>query len=177
MTLTLTLQGHSRSHVVMLLDAPYVISYCCLIVTHTGSFTRYKPSKSQWPWQWPFKVNKVKYNCTNGLPIHTFLLMFNSNIWPTSAPLYIILFISIYLYWVGQLHKGITPWRPVTRNKMLLTSNYLWVFTQSLKIFLKQYLKLLNSDNTFNESGRVFHRHFPLYKKDSLYNAILARGT
>ncbi len=33
------------------------------------SFTRYKPSKkSEWPWHWPFKGIKAKYNCTSGVP-------------------------------------------------------------------------------------------------------------
>ncbi len=48
---------------------------------------RYKASRLGWPWQWRFEFMKVKFNCTNGLPIHTFLLIFNSNIWPYSVPL------------------------------------------------------------------------------------------
>ena len=35
----------------------------------------------------PFKVTQVKFYCRNGLSIYAFLLMFNSNIWPKSAPL------------------------------------------------------------------------------------------
>ena len=50
-----------------------------------GSF---KPSKSDWPWHWPVKVTKIKCNHTNGLPMDAFLLIFNSHIWPTSAPLW-----------------------------------------------------------------------------------------
>ncbi len=38
-------------------------------------------SKSEWPWHWPFKINEVKSNRTNGLSIHAFLLMFYSNTW------------------------------------------------------------------------------------------------
>ncbi len=33
------------------------------------------------------------------------------------------------------------------------------------KYLLKLHLKLLNSGNTFKESGSVFHRRGPLYKK------------
>ncbi len=39
-------------------------------------------------WHWPFKVTKVKCNRINGLPIYASLFMFNSNIWPNSAPLH-----------------------------------------------------------------------------------------
>ncbi len=49
---------------------------------------RYKLSQSEWPWHWPYKVTKVRIcNHTIGLPIYSFLLMFNSNIWPILAHL------------------------------------------------------------------------------------------
>ena len=48
---------------------------------------RYKLLKFEWPLHWPFKITKVKRNHTNGLSIHASLLMFNSNIWPSFAPL------------------------------------------------------------------------------------------
>ncbi len=54
----------------------------------------YKASKCEWPWIWPLKVTqdlwrslKVKYDDVIGLSLYAFLLMFNSNIWPNSAPL------------------------------------------------------------------------------------------
>ena len=60
-------------------DARHNMAYLC-------SFIGYKPSKSEWPWHLPFKVN-VKCKQAFGLPIYAFLVMFNSNIWPNSAPL------------------------------------------------------------------------------------------
>ncbi len=47
-----------------------------------GSFTRYKPSKSEWPW--PFKATQGKidaYEGAIGLPIYYFLSVFNSNVY------------------------------------------------------------------------------------------------
>ena len=42
---------------------------------------------AEWPWYWPFNVTQVECDNVNGLTIYGFLLMFNSNIWPNSAPL------------------------------------------------------------------------------------------
>ncbi len=39
---------------------------------------RCKRSKSQWPSLWPFKVTQVKSDGAVGLPMHDFLLLFNS---------------------------------------------------------------------------------------------------
>ncbi len=47
-----------------------------------SSFSRYRLSKSEWPWHYPLKVTDVKCNHINGLSIYAFLLMLNSNIWP-----------------------------------------------------------------------------------------------
>ncbi len=54
----------------------------------------YKASKCEWPWIWPLKVAidvwrslKVKCDDVIGLSLYAFLLMFNSNMWPNSAPL------------------------------------------------------------------------------------------
>ena len=41
------------------------------------------------------------------------------------------------------------------------------------KNLLKLYLKFLNSDNAFNESGSVFHRRGPLYKKDRYIKKLI----
>ncbi len=49
-----------------------------------SSFMWFDLSKSEWPW--PVKVTEVKYNCINGPPLYTFLLIINSNIWSNSAP-------------------------------------------------------------------------------------------
>ncbi len=48
------------------------------------NFTRYKASKSEWPWLEPFKV---KYDSAIELPIYGFLLLFYRNVWPNSATL------------------------------------------------------------------------------------------
>ncbi len=39
------------------------------------SFTRYKVSKSEWPWTWPSRSLKVKCDDVTGLVIHGFLLI------------------------------------------------------------------------------------------------------
>ncbi len=72
------LQGHLRSNEMVLLDSSYLIFYCCVIVRVLTRYTRY-PCESSWPWHWPLKVTKIKYNHTNGHPVHAFLLLLNSN--------------------------------------------------------------------------------------------------
>ena len=70
---------------------PYMVSYYCLIVTYglTRLLLRYKLSKSEWLWYWPFKITELKCNRINGLPMYALLLMFNSNmhVWSNPAPL------------------------------------------------------------------------------------------
>ena len=48
----------------------------------------YKPSKSHWPWLWPYKVTQGQISwCCWTLQLCYFLFVSNSNTWSNSAPL------------------------------------------------------------------------------------------
>ena len=98
-------------------------------MAYLSSFTKYKSSKSEFPWHWLFKVNKVKCNHTNGLPICAFLLMFNSNIWPKSYGLFARYNASkTEWHWlwplnVTQGHMWQCHWTPIYGFPLLFNSN------------------------------------------------------
>ena len=58
------------------LDSPYDVP--------NSQVPLYKLSQSEWNWHWPFMSLKSDVTAPHA---HVFLLMFNRNIWPNSAPL------------------------------------------------------------------------------------------
>ena len=103
--------------------------------------TKYKPLKSEWPWLWPSKVSKVRCNCTNGLRKHTFILMFNSNIWPNSAPLRDIGLRDLSDLDFGQIwwcHLTLHIWFPIDgySNYMSISHGLALIATQNILYFL-----------------------------------------
>ncbi len=74
----------------MQLDSPYMISYKYLIVMVWPNSVILLYARLQNLTEFAFDLSmssKVKCDGVSGFPIYDFLLVFNSNIWPNSAPL------------------------------------------------------------------------------------------
>ncbi len=103
----LTLQGHPRSYVAVLLDSPYLISCWCLIVTRDLTRLLYDIQAFEMGVTLTVtsQVHESQMQLHQWTPHkwtpHTFLLMRYSNIWPNSAPLR-------EFVWVNYFRKGIT---------------------------------------------------------------------
>ena len=80
---------------------------------------RYKTLKFQWPWLWPSRSLKVKCDSAIELPIHGFLLMVNSNIRPSMAPLW-----DIRLWNLGDLDFDLSRSPRVKPNGAVGISTY-----------------------------------------------------
>ncbi len=135
------------------------------LLRFASNFMTYKPSKSQWPWLWPSRSFKVKWDGVITISIYGVLIIYIV----TTCPSLTLQFIHRVQWWTlnfrkkkslkiinsnFQNSKTVLLWGPLTRKlrKSLKDSKVIWGRSSVLKV-------LTPIGNSFHIFGRETNSH------------------